>query len=145
MGRSPMAQPPGRETRAFPRAATSGPAPGFATPEDAVRHFCEALAANDFDKAMDACAAAEQAPDADWLERLDAQLGLQGALLGYEDPAAGISKRIRIEQGRITGLRLAGEARARDWLRSKANSIEGGTSEIQLNIISKRILGLPGA
>jgi alkylation response protein AidB-like acyl-CoA dehydrogenase len=34
---------------------------------------------------------------------------------------------------------------ARAWLRSKANSIEGGTSEIQLNIIAKRILGLPGA
>jgi alkylation response protein AidB-like acyl-CoA dehydrogenase len=34
---------------------------------------------------------------------------------------------------------------ARDWLRSKGNSIEGGTSEIQLNIISKRILGLPDA
>jgi len=33
---------------------------------------------------------------------------------------------------------------ARAWLRSKANSIEGGTSEIQLNIIAKRILGLPG-
>lgn len=31
---------------------------------------------------------------------------------------------------------------ARPWLRSKGNSIEGGTSEIQLNIISKRILGL---
>ncbi|MCY4657466.1 MAG: acyl-CoA dehydrogenase family protein [Gammaproteobacteria bacterium] len=31
----------------------------------------------------------------------------------------------------------------REWLRSKANSIEGGTSEVQLNIISKRILGLP--
>jgi len=28
------------------------------------------------------------------------------------------------------------------WLRSKGNSIEGGTSEVQLNIISKRILGL---
>jgi acyl-CoA dehydrogenase len=28
------------------------------------------------------------------------------------------------------------------WLRSKGNSIEGGTSEIQLNIVAKRILGL---
>ncbi len=37
-----------------------------------------------------------------------------------------------------------GELRAtRDWLRSKANSIEGGTSEVQLNIIAKRVLGLP--
>jgi len=34
---------------------------------------------------------------------------------------------------------------ARDWLRSKGNSIEGGTSEIQLNIVAKHILGLPGA
>ncbi|HMO45985.1 MAG TPA: acyl-CoA dehydrogenase family protein [Rubrivivax sp.] len=34
---------------------------------------------------------------------------------------------------------------ARDWLRSKANSIEGGTSEVQLNVIAKRILELPGA
>ena len=33
----------------------------------------------------------------------------------------------------------------RDWLRSKGNSIEGGTSEIQLNIVAKHILGLPGA
>jgi alkylation response protein AidB-like acyl-CoA dehydrogenase len=31
----------------------------------------------------------------------------------------------------------------REWLRSKANSIEGGSSEVQLNIIAKRILGLP--
>lgn len=31
----------------------------------------------------------------------------------------------------------------RDWLRSKGNSIEGGTSEIQLNVIAKRVLGLP--
>ena len=35
-------------------------------------------------------------------------------------------------------------ARARTWLRTKANSIEGGTSEIMLNVISKRILELPG-
>nr|WP_322790816.1 acyl-CoA dehydrogenase family protein [Cupriavidus respiraculi] len=34
---------------------------------------------------------------------------------------------------------------ARAWLRSKANSIEGGTSEVQLNIVAKRLLGLPGA
>ena len=33
---------------------------------------------------------------------------------------------------------------ARDMCRTKANSIEGGTSEVQLNIISKRVLGLPG-
>jgi alkylation response protein AidB-like acyl-CoA dehydrogenase len=33
---------------------------------------------------------------------------------------------------------------ARDWLRSRGNTIEGGTSEIQLNIIAKRVLGLPG-
>lgn len=34
-------------------------------------------------------------------------------------------------------------ATTRAWLRSKANSIEGGSSEVQLNIIAKRILGLP--
>ncbi len=34
---------------------------------------------------------------------------------------------------------------ARHWLRSRANSIEGGTSEVQLNIIAKRVLQLPGA
>jgi alkylation response protein AidB-like acyl-CoA dehydrogenase len=34
-------------------------------------------------------------------------------------------------------------AAVRSWLRSKANSIEGGTSEINLNIVSKRVLGLP--
>ena len=29
------------------------------------------------------------------------------------------------------------------WLRTKGNSLEGGTSEVQLNVISKRVLGLP--
>ena len=29
------------------------------------------------------------------------------------------------------------------WLRAKANSIEGGTSEVNLNVVSKRVLGLP--
>ena len=41
--------------------------------------------------------------------------------------------------------RTNGGAPARAWLRTKANSIEGGTSEIQLNIVAKRILELPGA
>jgi alkylation response protein AidB-like acyl-CoA dehydrogenase len=37
----------------------------------------------------------------------------------------------------------SGGALPRAWLRTKANSIEGGTSEVQLNIIAKRILELP--
>ena len=52
--------------------------------------------------------------------------------------------------GGIDALEWEGErshdgAMARDWLRTKANSIEGGTSEIQLNIIAKHLLQLPGA
>ncbi|MCB1369077.1 MAG: acyl-CoA dehydrogenase family protein [Rhodobacteraceae bacterium] len=35
-------------------------------------------------------------------------------------------------------------SQAADWLRTKANSIEGGTSEVMLSIISRRVLGLPG-
>lgn len=45
------------------------------------------------------------------------------------------------------GLLWEGEGKAGDtargWLRSRGNSIEGGTSEIQLNIIAKHILRLP--
>ncbi|MGY3107489.1 alkylation response protein AidB-like acyl-CoA dehydrogenase [Bradyrhizobium sp. LM6.9] len=36
-------------------------------------------------------------------------------------------------------------ARPRAWLRTKANSIEGGTTEVMLGIVAKRILDLPGA
>lgn len=32
----------------------------------------------------------------------------------------------------------------KQWLRSRANTIEGGTNEVQLNIIAKRVLGMPG-
>ncbi len=50
--------------------------------------------------------------------------------------------------GGFSGLVWEGEAfkdgqLARTFCRTKGNSIEGGTSEIQLNIIAKRILGLP--
>lgn len=34
---------------------------------------------------------------------------------------------------------------ARSWLRTKANSIEGGTSEVMLNVVSKQILQLPNS
>ncbi len=42
--------------------------------------------------------------------------------------------------GTFSGAELGA---TRGWLRSKANSIEGGTSEVMLNIIAKRILELP--
>lgn len=42
------------------------------------------------------------------------------------------------------GDEFNGGEMARSWLRTKANSIEGGSSEIQLNIIAKRVLDLPG-
>ncbi len=54
--------------------------------------------------------------------------------------AAGGSNALEWESGRSN----RGKA-AREWLRTKANSIEGGTSEIQLGIVAKRILELPGA
>lgn len=53
--------------------------------------------------------------------------------------AAGGSDALEWESDRSRG----GKA-AREWLRTKANSIEGGTSEIQLGIIAKHILQLPG-
>ncbi len=43
------------------------------------------------------------------------------------------------------GVRSNEGAAARTWLRTKGNSIEGGTSEVQLNVVAKRVLGLPGA
>ena len=54
--------------------------------------------------------------------------------------AAGGSDALEWESERSRGGKTA-----RDWLRTKANSIEGGTSEVQLNIIAKHLLQLPGA
>ena len=52
--------------------------------------------------------------------------------------------------GDLDGLNWGGDpnterdiAMTRQWLRSRGNSIEGGTSEIQRNIIARRVLGMP--
>jgi alkylation response protein AidB-like acyl-CoA dehydrogenase len=57
---------------------------------------------------------------------------------------------LMIETLGVQGLGWEGEAfepkelaATRGWLRAKANSIEGGTSEVNLNVIAKRVLGLP--
>ena len=57
---------------------------------------------------------------------------------------------LRMSAGGSAALEWESEAShggkaSREWLRTKANSIEGGTSEIQLGIIAKHILQLPGA
>ena len=54
--------------------------------------------------------------------------------------AAGGSDALEWDSDRSKGGKLP-----RDWLRTKANSIEGGTSEVQLGIVAKHILHLPGA
>lgn len=61
-------------------------------------------------------------------ERLEIQLKAEGTQsLGWEGDM------FRPEEKQLT----------RSWLRSKAGTIAGGSSEVQLNIIAKRVLGLP--
>jgi assimilatory nitrate reductase catalytic subunit len=62
-------------------------------------------------------AACISAPDAELLAQIDRLLGLcDGPVLAYDDPRKSVGKRVRIEQQRISAMRLAGEVAARDWL-----------------------------
>jgi assimilatory nitrate reductase catalytic subunit len=64
-------------------------------------------------------AASAVAPEAELLTQIDQLLGLhEGPVLSYDDPRRAVGKRVRIEDGRITAIRLAGETAAREWLKS---------------------------
>ncbi len=76
-----------------------------------------------------------------------ASLGADSSMLKYYGTE--LNKRrleLTMDAAGHDGLEWEGEGGlASQWLRTKGNSIEGGTSEVQLNIISKHILKLPGA
>jgi assimilatory nitrate reductase catalytic subunit len=62
--------------------------------------------------------AGEEAPPAEWLEEIDAIVGLQDAdCLSYRDRRRGIRKKARLDEGRLTGLHLSGETAAAAWLK----------------------------
>ena len=62
--------------------------------------------------------AAEQAPERTALEQIDRILGLTGlATLAYDDPRRNLSRRVRVDDGRLVGVRLAGDLAAESWMR----------------------------
>ena len=82
--------------------------------------------------------------------RAGAGLGPAASILKYA--AAKLNQdrhELLVEAMGLQGLGWEGEGftdeelgETRQWLRSKGNSIEGGTSEINLNVVAKRVLGL---
>ena len=75
------------------------------------------------------------------------ELGARSAQLKYD--GAELNKRrheLAMSLAGLGGLYFDGNREpgvAEGWLRSKGNSIEGGTSEVMLNIVARRLLDLP--
>jgi alkylation response protein AidB-like acyl-CoA dehydrogenase len=59
-------------------------------------------------------------------------------------PAATVDYQYEMKRAEALGLTGPSGSSRKMFLRSRANSIEGGTSEIQRNIMGERVLGLPG-
>ena len=69
-------------------------------------------------------AAHETAVDADLVATIDTILGMTEDVpcLNYSDAKRGISKRILVEEGHVTGVRLVGETLATEWLKEVMTS-----------------------
>jgi acyl-CoA dehydrogenase len=105
------------------------------------------IATFDIDEAALACAA-ERAGDL--AKAGQAHPAFSSALKYYGTELNKRRHELLMSAGGIDALEWESErssdgAAARSWLRTKANSIEGGTSEVMLGIVAKRILDLPGA
>ena len=64
-------------------------------------------------------AANKEAPNTEIVTKIDDILGMQDGmpLLNYDDAKRGISKRILVEDNKVTGVRLMGETLAAEWLK----------------------------
>ncbi|WP_339490700.1 nitrate reductase [Pseudomonas sp. EL_65y_Pfl2_R95] len=59
------------------------------------------------------------APTNEILSSIDKRLSIDsGMVMAYDDPNRAIGKRVRLDNGRIIAIRLAGETSAQDWLKS---------------------------
>jgi assimilatory nitrate reductase catalytic subunit len=64
-------------------------------------------------------AASSEAAPPELIDELDALLGITEDVpaMTYSDPRRGISKRVLVENGKVTGVRLVGETLAAEWLK----------------------------